>query len=108
MVAAEDYQVLNRVVLEMIKQMTLEEDSISVVQMVFMVTGPILLFRTVDLWRGILAGGIAKAQAWIVFSTDPLTIISVVACAGTLLYFWTIAYMFGWFERVSNQESGMD
>ncbi|MHA1962878.1 MAG: hypothetical protein ACW99U_22035 [Candidatus Thorarchaeota archaeon] len=43
--------------------MTLEEDSISVVQMVFMVTGPILLFRTVDLWRGILAGGIAKAQA---------------------------------------------
>ncbi|MHA1904209.1 MAG: hypothetical protein ACW977_09580 [Candidatus Thorarchaeota archaeon] len=72
--------------------MTLEED----------------LFRTVDLWRGILAGGIAKSQAWIVFSTDPLTILSVVACAGTLLYFWTIAYVFGWFKRVSNQESGMD
>lgn len=69
--------------------MTIEEDGITIVQGTIIVAAPILFQRTVMLWQGILAGGTAKTQAWIAFSTDPLTIAAVIACVFVMFTFWT-------------------
>ena len=87
--------------------MTIEEDSIYVAQVALMVAGPILIFKTLELWRGIYAGGIAKTQAWIQFSSDPLTLLSAAVCSGVLLLFWTAFLVSAVIERIYKQGSGI-
>lgn len=84
--------------------MTIEEDSRTILLGVISIAGPILLVRTYFLWQGILAGGVAKNQAWIAFSTDPTTLISIGACLIALWLLWSFAYVFGWFDRDSIQK----
>ena len=86
--------------------MTLEEDSIYAAQVALMVAGPILIFKTLDLWRGIWTGGNAKTQAWILFSSDPMTLLSAAVCSGVLLLFWTAFLTSALLARISKQESG--
>ena len=71
--------------------MTIEDDAITLLQGVIIVATPILLSRTVMLWQGIIEGGVAKSQAADIFLTDPWTIISIIACAGVMIVFWTLA-----------------
>ena len=79
--------------------MTIEEDTVVIIQGLFILAAPIFIHRTVLLWQGILAGGVAKTQAWIAFSTDPLTVLSATACAGAMVFFWTFVLMCRWLER---------
>ncbi|UCE10974.1 MAG: hypothetical protein JSW61_03325 [Candidatus Thorarchaeota archaeon] len=79
--------------------MALEEDYVAVLQAVFMGAGPILFFKTAVFWQGILAGGAAKTKAWIAFSTDPMTIISIVVCLCAMVVFWSFALASGRFGR---------
>jgi hypothetical protein len=81
------------------KHLTLEEDSTAILQAVFLGAGPILFFKTAVFWQGILAGGVAKTKAWIAFSTDPVTIVSVVVCLSAMVFFWSFALASGRFER---------
>jgi len=74
--------------------LTIEDDAITIWQGLILFAGPIFLHRTVLLWQGIIAGGTAKSQAWITFSSDPLTILSFIVCAGTLISFWIFALVF--------------
>ncbi|NHJ12750.1 MAG: hypothetical protein EAX95_03700 [Candidatus Thorarchaeota archaeon] len=73
--------------------MTLEEDSIAVMQSVILLAGPILIMKVVALWQGIMAGEPAKTQAWLAFSTDPVTILAIAACAGVMFCFWGLAFI---------------
>ena len=84
--------------------MTIEEDSQTLLLGVISFAGPILIAKTCILWQGILAGGEAKSQAWIAFSTDPLTLISIAACLIALWFLWSFAFVFGWFERDFRQK----
>lgn len=74
--------------------MAIEDDAIAIWQGMILLAGPILFHRTVLLWQGIIAGGPTKSQAWITFSTDPLTILSVIVCASVMISFWTYALVF--------------
>jgi hypothetical protein len=78
-----------------VREMTIEDDFLSIIQGVLLVVGPILLLQTVNLWRGILIGGLAKTQTWIAFSSDPMTILSIVACLAVMLGFWIYVFTFG-------------
>jgi len=78
---------------------SIEEDLLTIIQGLFILAAPILIHRTFLLWQGILAGGVAKTQAWIAFSTDPLTALSAIACAGAMAIFWGLFLLCRWSER---------
>ncbi|TFG06243.1 hypothetical protein EU522_01840 [Candidatus Thorarchaeota archaeon] len=83
--------------------MTLEEDSIAVMQSVILLAGPILTLKVAALWQGVLAGEPAKTQAWLAFSSDPVAILGVVACAGSALCFWVLM-LIAWRMGIQNEK----
>ncbi|MFW9789316.1 MAG: hypothetical protein ACFFE1_16715 [Candidatus Thorarchaeota archaeon] len=78
--------------------MTIEDDVLTLMQGVIIVAGPVLFCSTITLWRGMLAGGKAKSQAWIAFYSDPITLFAVIACVCVMICFWTYTLVFRHFE----------
>ncbi len=79
--------------------MTVEEDTIAIMQGITMVVVPILTHKTVLLWQGVLAGGETKNRALNAFCTDPLTIMSVIVGASVLFFFLAFTFVLGWLDK---------
>jgi hypothetical protein len=71
--------------------LTIEDDALTLMQGVIMIAGPILFYKTMALWLGIMAGGAAKSQACFTFCNDPMTIFATIACASVMICFWMYA-----------------
>ena len=78
--------------------MTVEDDTLTLMQGVIMIAGPILFYKTLALWQGIMAGEAAKSQAWFTFCSDPMTIFAAIACIRIMICFWTYALVSRYFK----------
>ena len=79
--------------------MTIEDDFLLLLQGLIVVAGPILIIKTINLWRGIIEGGLAKTQAGIAFLSDSMTILSIVACLASVLLFGIYAVISEKFKK---------